>query len=201
METTKPIKDCAQCKHGHVLTREGKPLGQCDLESTEKFSKCIENNFCLYEPKEQPKHAGGRPPKFKTPEELQEKAEGYFQYCDTHPIEVWQRKAAAANQSAKNGSGVKSDEGTMYIRRPYTLDGLGLWCGISSWKEYRSYHADDEFSAVIRALEARVRDQQVSGAVVGMYNANLVARLNGISESVQVETSIPVKLVDDGLDD
>ena len=147
------------------------------------------------------KHAGGRPPKFKKPEELQEKAEGYFQYCDTHPIEVWQRKAAAANQSAKNGSGVKSDEGTMYIRRPYTLDGLGLWCGIASWKEYRSYHADDEFSAVIRALEARVRDQQVSGAVVGMYNANLVARLNGISESVQVETSIPVKLVDDGLDD
>ena len=201
METTKPIKDCAQCKHGHVLTREGKPLGHCDLESTEQFAKCIENGFCLFEPKEQPKHAGGRPPKFKTPEELQEKAEGYFQYCDTHPIEVWQRKAAAANQSAKNGSGVKSDEGTMYIRRPYTLDGLGLWCGISSWKEYRSYHAEDEFSAVIRALEARVRDQQVSGAVVGMYNANLVARLNGISESVQVETSIPVKLVDDGLDE
>ena len=46
-----------------------------------------------------------------------------------------------------------------------------------------------------------MRDQQVSGAVVGMYNANLVARLNGISESVQVETSIPVKLVDDGLDE
>lgn len=44
------------------------------------------------------KHAGGRPPKFKTPEELQEKAEGYFLYCDTHPIEVWQRKAAAATR-------------------------------------------------------------------------------------------------------
>ena len=146
------------------------------------------------------KHAGGRPPKFKTPEELKEKAEGYFQYCDTHPIEVWQRKAAAANQSAKNGSGVKSDEGTMYIRRPYTLDGLGLFVGVV-WKDFRSYHANDEFSEVIRTLEARVRDQQVSGAVVGMYNANLVARLNGISESVQVETSIPVKLVDDGMND
>lgn len=147
------------------------------------------------------KHAGGRQPKFKTPEELQEKAEGYFQYCDTHPIEVWQRKAAAANQSAKNGSGVKSDEGTMYIRRPYTLDGLGLWLEINDWRHFRAYHQDDDFSPVIRALEARVRDQQVSGAVVGMYNANLVARLNGISESVQVETSIPVKLVNDGLDD
>ena len=82
----------------------------------------------------------GRPPKFKTPEELQEKAEGYFQYCDTHPIEVWQRKAAAANQSAKNGSGVKSDEGTMYIRRPYTLDGLGLWLEINDWRHFRAYH-------------------------------------------------------------
>lgn len=147
------------------------------------------------------KHAGGRPPKFKTPEELLEKAEGYFQYCDTHPIEVWQRKAAAANQSAKNGSGVKSDEGTMYIRRPYTLDGLGLWLEIYDWRHFRAYHQDDDFFPVIRALEARVRNQQVSGAVVGMYNANLVARLNGISESVQVETSIPVKLVDDGLDE
>lgn len=147
------------------------------------------------------KHAGGRPPKFKTPEELQEKAEGYFQYCDTHPIEMWQRKAAAANRSAKNGSSVKSDEGTMYIRRPYTLDGLGLWVGVANWRDFRSYHSEDEFSTVIRTLEARVRDQQVSGAFVGMYNANLVARLNGISESVQVEGNIPVQLVDDGMND
>lgn len=149
---------------------------------------------------EQPKHAGGRPPKFKTPEELQEKAEGYFQYCDTHPIEVWQRKAAAANQSAKNGSGVKSDEGTMYIRRPYTLDGLALWCEVGNWRQWRT-DAPPEFRTVIDTLEARVRDQQVSGAVVGMYNANLVARLNGISESVQVEGNIPVQLVDDGMSD
>ena len=147
------------------------------------------------------KHAGGRPPKFKTPEELQEKAEGYFEYCNTHPIEVWQRKAAAANRSAKNGSGVKSDEGTMYIRRPYTLDGLGLWVGIANWRDFRANHANDGFSTVIRTLEARVRDQQVSGAVVGMYNANLVARLNGIAEQVAVETNVPVKLVDDGIDD
>ena len=148
------------------------------------------------------KHAGGRPPKFKTPEELETKAEGYFQYCDTHPIEVWQRKAAAANQSAKNGSGVKSDEGTMYIRRPYTLDGLMLWLELGmNWRDFRAYHENDEFSAVIRTLDARVRNQQVSGAMVGAYNANLVARLNGISESVQVETSIPVKLVDDGMND
>lgn len=147
------------------------------------------------------KNPVGRPPKYKTPEELQAKAEEYFRHCDTHPIEVWQRKAAGANQSAKNGSGVKSDEGTMYIPRPYTIDGLALWCGIASWKEYRAYHADDEFSALITALEARVRDQQVSGAMVGMYNPNLTARLNGIAENTNVSGNIPVQVANFGDDD
>lgn len=131
----------------------------------------------------------GRPPKFKTPEELKEKAEGYFQYCDTHPIEVWQRKSAAANQTAKNGSGVKSDEGTMYIRKPYTFDGLALWCGIGNWYQWKS-DAPETFRSIITALEARVRDQQVSGAMVGMYNANLVARLNGIAEKTESKQEI-----------
>lgn len=135
------------------------------------------------------KHAGGRPPKFKTPEELEAKAEGYFQYCDTHPIEVWQRKAAAANQSAKNGSGIKSDEGTMHIPRPYTIDGLSLWCEVGNWRQWRA-DAPPEFRTVIYRLEARVRDQQVSGAMVGMYNPNLTARLNGIADKTDLNVNI-----------
>ena len=131
---------------------------------------------------EQTKHAGGRPPKFKTPEELAKKAEGYFQHCDTHPIRIYQRKAAGASQSAKAGSGVKSDEGEMYVDRPYTLDGLSLWCGIADWQDYRAYHKDDEFSVVIRTLEMRVRDRQVTGAMVKVYDSNLTARLNGLAD-------------------
>ena len=146
------------------------------------------------------KHAGGRPPKFKTPEELEAKAEEYFRWCDANPIRIYKRKDAGANQTAKSGSGVKSQEGEAFANRPYTLDGLGLFVGVV-WKDFRSYHQDDEFSEVIRTLEARVRDQQVSGAMVGVYNSNLTARLNGIADTQNVNANIPVRIVEDGLDD
>ena len=146
------------------------------------------------------KHAGGRPPKFKTPEELEAKAEEYFKWCDANPIRIYKRKDAGANQTAKSGSGVKSQEGEAFANRPYTLDGLGLYVGVV-WKDFRAYHQDDEFSEVIRTLEARVRDQQVSGAMVGVYNSNLTARLNGIADTQNVNANIPVRIVEDGLDD
>ena len=150
---------------------------------------------------EQVKHAGGRPPKFKTPEELEAKADEYFRWCDANPIRIYKRKDAGANQTAKNGSGVKSQEGEAFANRPYTLDGLGLWVGIVNWRDFRANHANDEFSTVITALEARVRDQQVSGAMVGVYNSNLTARLNGIADTQNVNANIPVRIVEDGLDD
>ena len=142
----------------------------------------------------------GRPPKFKTPEELAEKAEGYFKWCDEHPVRIYQRKNAGASDTAASGKGVKQDEGIMLVDRPYTLDGLGLFVGVL-WKDFRAYHANDEFSEVIRTLEARVRDQQVTGGLCGVYHPNLTARINGISESVQVEGNIPVQLIDDGMND
>lgn len=145
------------------------------------------------------KHAGGRPPKFKTPEELAEKAEGYFKWCDANPVRIYRRKNAGASQTAEKGSGVKSDEGEMFVDRPYTEDGLGLWLGVS-WKDYKANHKDDEFSEVIRALEARVRNQQVTGGLCGVYNPNLTARINRLAENVNLDTNVPIKVGDFGDD-
>ena len=152
---------------------------------------------------EQVKHAGGRPPKFKTPEELEAKAEEYFKWCDANPIRIYKRKDAGANQTAKSGSGVKSQEGEAFANRPYTLDGLCLHLGISDWSAFKvsECYQTPEFLGVIRALEMRVRDQQVSGAMVGVYNSNLTARLNGIADTQNVNANIPVRIVEDGLDD
>ena len=135
----------------------------------------------------------GRPPKFKTPEELAAKAEGYFQYCDTHPMETYVKKDAGTKKTGgdnKAGSEAKAGEGKVLVPRPYTFDGLVLWLELGmNWRDFRAYHSNDEFSAVIRTLDARVRDQQVSGAMVGMYNPNLVARLNGIAEKVEANVN------------
>lgn len=137
------------------------------------------------------KNPVGRPPKFKTPEELQAKAEEYFHWCDTHPVRIYQRKAAGANQSAKNGSGVKSDEGEMFVDRPYTRDGLALWCGVSDWAHFKESecYKSDEFLRVIRALEARIRDRQVTGAMVKVYDPNLTARLNGLADKTDLNVN------------
>ena len=149
---------------------------------------------------EQTKHAGGRPPKFKTPEELQEKAEGYFKWCDEHPVRIYKRKNAGASQTAEKGSGVKQDEGEMYVDRPYTKDGLALWIGVSDWHDMKDSecYQTPEFVGIIHALETRIRNQQVTGGMCGVYHPNLTARLNGIAENINADANVNIKVVDFG---
>lgn len=146
------------------------------------------------------KHAGGRPPKFKTPEELEAKAEEYFKWCDEHPVRIYRRKNAGASQTAEKGSGVKSDEGEMFVDRPYIIEGLCRFIGVADWQDFRSYHADDEFSVVIHAIDMRIREQQLTGGLCCVYHPNLTARINGIADTQNVNANIPVKIADDGLD-
>lgn len=135
----------------------------------------------------------GRPPKFKTPLELAQVADDYFAWCDANPIETSTRKLVGAKQNTKTGSEAKSDETKFTARRPYTLDGFCYWANISDWplmKQKKCYQTK-EFIGVIKAIEVKIRNQQVSGAAVGIYNPNLVARLNGIVE--RTETDITTK--------
>lgn len=127
----------------------------------------------------------GRPPKFKTPLELAEIADKYFAWCEANPIETSKRKLVGAKQTGK-GSEAKSDETVFTAKRPYTLDGFCLFANIPHWpmfKQTKKYQTK-EFLTVIYAIEATIRDQQVSGAAVGIFNSNLVARLNGIADKV-----------------
>ena len=143
------------------------------------------------------KHAGGRPPKFKTPEELEAKAEEYFKWCDANPIRIYKSKGAGVSRTAANGSGEKADEGEKFVDRPYTIDGLALHCGIGNWYQWRD-DQPEEFRSIINALEARVRDKQVVGALAGVYNTNLTARLNHIAENVNENQSLNLQIIDFG---
>lgn len=126
----------------------------------------------------------GRPPLYPDPEDLAKVADEYFTWCDNNPIETSTRKLVGAEQSAKSGSKAKSDETKFTARRAYTLDGFCLFARISDWSSFKSAeaHSDTEYLAVIHAIEQTIRDQQVSGALAGVFNANIVARLNGLAE-------------------
>ena len=139
------------------------------------------------------KHAGdrpftiasrvGRPPKYATAMELAKVADEYFEWCDDTPVETSSRKLVGAEQSAKTGSKAKSDETVFTSKRAYTLDGFCLYAGIGNWSQYKKDHAEDEeFRRVLYAIEQTIRDQQVVGSLVGLFNANIVARLNGLAD-------------------
>lgn len=126
----------------------------------------------------------GRPPLYPDPEDLAKVADEYFAWCDNNPIETSTRKLVGAEQSAKSGSKAKSDETKFTARRAYTLDGFCLFARIGDWATFKKAeaHSDPEYCGVIHAIEQTIRDQQVSGALAGVFNANIVARLNGLAE-------------------
>lgn len=132
----------------------------------------------------------GRPPLYPDPEDLARVADEYFQWCDDNPFETATRKLVGAKQTGKGGE-AKSDETKFTTRRAYTLDGFCLFARISDWSSFKSAeaHSDAEYLAVIHAIEQTIRDQQVSGALAGVFNSNIVARLNGIADKTDLNVN------------
>lgn len=125
----------------------------------------------------------GRPPKFESAEDFKTKSKEYFDWCDANPIEVYTRTTS-------------DDKIVQQTKRPYTLQGLMLWLGITNWTRFKQYDytQTEDFVRVIRACEETIKRQQIEGAMSGAYNSNLVARLNGISEKQETTTKTEVTL-------
>lgn len=127
----------------------------------------------------------GRPPRFKEPKELLLCLYDYAEWCSNNPIRVQQL----------------TKDGVEYVekQRPLTLDGLCLWCNIlAPWAtfkyDYTKKRADGEaFSIVISACEAAIRNQQVTGAMIGIFSERLVARLNGIADKLDMTAKVETK--------
>lgn len=120
----------------------------------------------------------GRPPKFKTAEEFGKAIDDYFKWCDDNPVKV--------NVQTKKGVS------TQTTPRPYTIYEMSWKLGIGNWRQFKITNIDREgFAALFEYAENRITSNQVIGGMVGIYNANLTARLNGIAENVQEVTPPP----------
>lgn len=86
------------------------------------------------------KHAGGRPPKYKTVEELQEKIEEYFDFCDNKTKKIY---------SEKLGEMMVADP------EPYTMSGLAYALNLSR-QGLVEYKEKDQFSDAIKRARDRV---------------------------------------------
>lgn len=124
----------------------------------------------------------GRPKFFDSPEDLWERAMGYFRWADANP---WYK-----HEAIKSGDYAGS---TMKVAtaRPYTLHGLCQYLGCTT-SYFRSFKSEERinkevFLTVIEHLEETIYNQKFEGAAVGAFKENLIARDLGLIDRKEVD--------------
>ncbi len=122
----------------------------------------------------------GRDKLFATPELLLQAAEEFFQWCDDNP---WESTETTTKSGAFSETVVK----TKPTARPYTLEGFLLYVKASpSWlRNFKMEQTDKDFLTVIKEIELIIYQNQLEGATVGAFNANIIARKLGLSEKTE----------------
>lgn len=125
----------------------------------------------------------GRNMIFNSPDTLWEAACEYFLWCDENP---WYKYEAL--KSGELAGEIISIPKT----RPYTIEGLCLYLGISRDTFYKYTNAfweeDGEgYSDIIARIRDVIYTQKFEGAAVGAFNANLISRELGLVERKQIE--------------
>lgn len=133
----------------------------------------------------------GRDTLFSTPEILWEAACEYFEWCDKKP---W-KKNEAVKSGDKSGKIIK-----VPTQRPYSMSGLCLYLGCNQSYFYQfKERCGEDFSNIITRIEDIIETQQFEGAVVGAFNANIIARKLGLADKKEIDGSMSVHNQFDGM--
>lgn len=133
----------------------------------------------------QERKSSGRKRKFSSPKQMWDMACDYFQHIDDNPFII-------------KGSGNKIKEKKP---KPYTLQGLWIHMNITkgTWYFYKEELKDDDphkalFEETCEYIDQIIYDQKFSGAAVGIFHHQIIARSIGLVEKVDIESGgKPVK--------
>ena len=127
-------------------------------------------------------------PIYVTPEELEAYFEQYKQWVEENPILV-------QDYVGKDGTEVDRKK-----NRPLTFDGFEIWLRKNSKIKCCQHILDNvksaynDFIDVSRYIKASVKADQIEGGMAGIYNPNITARLNGLTEKIQEDGSKEVTI-------
>lgn len=127
-------------------------------------------------------------PIYVTPEELEAYFEQYKEWVANNPILV-------QDYVGKDGTEVDRKK-----NRPLTFDGFEIWLRKNSKIKCCQHILDNvksaynEFIDVSRYIKASVKADQIEGGMAGIYNPNITARLNGLTEKIQEDGSKEVTI-------
>lgn len=133
----------------------------------------------------------GRPKLIESPEVLWDLFCEYKNWVEQNPIE----KKVEGNKGF-----VISKES---LKRPLTLEGFEIWCFnngiIADLGHYfaNTNEAYTEFCTICLIIRKVIREDQISGGMVGIYNPSITQRLNNLVERSEVKnTGTTVMLVE-----
>ena len=153
-----------------------------------------------------PSPLGGRPRLFTSPLTLWRKFLAYCKWVDENP---WEDKSGSNSLTTNTKASTNAmKQQVRMIQRAYTLYGFCTYSGIYKCSSFKQKYYGKEtlcqdpkerekhegFSTVIDAIEATIASQQIDGALLNVFNGNLVARLNGLAENVKSEVNGEVAL-------
>lgn len=124
------------------------------------------------------KRSVGKPPKFKSPEEMWNLAVTYFEWCEENQLEE-------AKVFCYQGEIVKDGAKKM---RAMTQHGLCAFLniGVSTWHDYCN---KPEYSEVTGAISDIMYEQKFSGAAAGLLSSNIIARDLGLTDKQEITHS------------
>jgi hypothetical protein len=116
-------------------------------------------------------------PKAYQPDDLWEKACDYFEWCESNP---WNK-----NEAIKGGDAA----GTIMqipTERPFTIHAFCIFAGIVT-KTFWNYEQDEAYLPICTRIREIIYSQKFEGAVVGAFNANIIARDLGLSDKSELK--------------
>jgi hypothetical protein len=119
----------------------------------------------------------GRPRNLDSPEQLYEL---FLRY----------KEDVKANPRIKSVFGGKEfEERAEPLERPLTMEGFEIFCWdeVGCVEDYfkNTNKAYDEFSPICSRIRKEIREDQITGGMVGQYNASITQRLNNLKEQVE----------------
>jgi len=114
----------------------------------------------------------------ETPERLMEIFEEYKEYCAANPRTKWVLSQKTAEMVAEP------------LRVPLTNEGFEIFC-YKNYSDVHNYFDNTEgrysaYKAVCSHIKREIRNDQITGGMVGQYNPSITQRLNALKEHTDV---------------
>lgn len=118
---------------------------------------------------------------FKTPEELVKAWNGYKEH-----LVVESEKWLKVQYVGKEG-----DRKTDKYKLPMTMEGFELYCHehhgtVKHYFDNKEGYYED-FGAICSRIKTEIRNDQITGGLLGVYNPSITQRLNGLADKTETK--------------